>query len=108
MWAADSGVMRAAIPLRCGPHFLFHRNRGPHGVIAAHIEWNHRPTSTGIRIPCAFRLARLPSGCHYTPEQFEADLVAFLKSGRYHGNPRNLVGAMAGLPLLNWKQIGRA
>src|ERR1700676_238391 len=43
MWAADSGVMWAAIPLRCGPHFLFHRNRGPHGVIAAHIEWNQRP-----------------------------------------------------------------
>src|SRR3984893_4428429 len=42
-WAADSGVMRAAIQLRCGPHFSFHRNRGPHGVIAAHIEWNQRP-----------------------------------------------------------------
>jgi len=23
-------VMWAAIGLRCGPHFLFHRNRGPH------------------------------------------------------------------------------
>jgi hypothetical protein len=38
MWAANSGVMWAAIGLRCGPHFLFHRNRGPHGVIAADME----------------------------------------------------------------------
>jgi hypothetical protein len=29
-WAADSGVMWAGIPLRCWPHFLFHRNRGSH------------------------------------------------------------------------------
>ena len=43
MWAADSVVMWAAIPLRCGPHLLFHRNRGPHGVIVAHIEWNGGP-----------------------------------------------------------------
>ena len=43
MWAADSGVMWAAIGLRCRPHFLFHRNRGPHGVIVAHIEWNGGP-----------------------------------------------------------------
>ena len=40
MWAADSGVMWAAIPLRCGPHFLFHRNRGPHDVIVARMKRN--------------------------------------------------------------------
>jgi hypothetical protein len=38
------------------------------------------------------------------PEQFEAALGAFLKSGRYHENPRNLAAAMAGLPELSWKR----
>ena len=39
-----------------------------------------------------------------TPEQFETALGAFLKSGRFCGNPRNLAGAMAGLPELSWKR----
>jgi hypothetical protein len=37
-------------------------------------------------------------------EKFEAALWRFLKSGRFHGNPRNLAGAMAGLPELSWKR----
>jgi hypothetical protein len=41
---------------------------------------------------------------YHEPEEFETDLAAFLKSGRYHGNPRNLAAAMAGLPELGWKR----
>jgi hypothetical protein len=37
------------------------------------------------------------------PERFHSALTAFLKSGRYYGNPRNLSAAMAGLPELKWK-----
>jgi len=38
------------------------------------------------------------------PEEYEAALGEFLKSGRFHGNPRNLAAAMAGLPELSWKR----
>ncbi len=44
------------------------------------------------------------SAFYEKPEQFEAELRAFLKSGRFCGNPRNLAGAMAGLPELSWKR----
>jgi hypothetical protein len=37
-------------------------------------------------------------------EQHKDDLWSFLQSGRYHGNPRTLAGAMAGLPELSWKR----
>jgi hypothetical protein len=37
-------------------------------------------------------------------ERHEAALWQFLRSGRYHGNPRNLAAAMAGLPELSWKR----
>jgi hypothetical protein len=39
-----------------------------------------------------------------TPEKFEGELAAFLKSGRYFENPKNLAAAMAGLPELSWKR----
>jgi len=39
-----------------------------------------------------------------SPERFATALEAFFKSGRYHGNPRNLAAAMAGLPELSWKR----
>jgi hypothetical protein len=39
-----------------------------------------------------------------SPERYEEALGAFLKSGRYHGNPRTLAAAMAGLPELSWKR----
>lgn len=38
------------------------------------------------------------------PQKHEAALWQFLKSRRFHGNPRNLAGAMAGLPELSWKR----
>lgn len=38
------------------------------------------------------------------PEHYSESLWSFLKSGRFHGNPRNLAGAMAGLPELSWKR----
>jgi hypothetical protein len=38
------------------------------------------------------------------PEKHEEALWQFLMSGRFHGNPRNLAGAMAGLPELSWKR----
>jgi len=41
---------------------------------------------------------------YHSPEQFETALGAFLKSGRYRGNPRNLAAAMAGLPEVSWKR----
>ena len=39
-----------------------------------------------------------------SPEKHEEALGAFLKSGRYHGNPRTLAAAMAWLPELSWKR----
>jgi hypothetical protein len=41
---------------------------------------------------------------YHHPETFEAQLWSFLESGRFRGNPRNLAGAMAGLPELSWKR----
>jgi hypothetical protein len=38
------------------------------------------------------------------PDRFAGELGEFFKSGRYHGNPRNLAAAMAGLPELSWKR----
>ena len=38
------------------------------------------------------------------PAKHEEALWLFLQSGRYHENPRNLAGAMAGLPELSWKR----
>jgi hypothetical protein len=38
------------------------------------------------------------------PEKFEQELGNFLRSARFHGNPRNLAAAMAGLPELSWKR----
>lgn len=38
-----------------------------------------------------------------TPEAFQDDLASFFRSGRYHGSPRNLAAAMAGVPQLKWK-----
>ena len=37
-------------------------------------------------------------------EKYEEPLWTFLRSGRFHGNPRNLAAAMAGLPELSWKR----
>jgi hypothetical protein len=39
-----------------------------------------------------------------SPEKYEQELGKFLRSGRFHGNPRNLAAAMAGLPELSWKR----
>ncbi len=44
------------------------------------------------------------SAFYESPKQFEDDLRAFFKSGRFHGNPRNLAAAMAGRPELSWKR----
>ena len=41
---------------------------------------------------------------YHEPEKHEATLWQFLQSGRFHGNPRNLAAAMAGLPELSWKR----
>lgn len=38
------------------------------------------------------------------PEEHKEQLWEFLASGRLSGNPRNLAGAMAGLPELSWKR----
>jgi hypothetical protein len=38
------------------------------------------------------------------PEEHKDALWSFLQSGRFHGNPRNLAGAMAGLPEHKWKR----
>lgn len=38
------------------------------------------------------------------PEMHKEQLWEFLKSGRLSGNPRNLAGAVAGLPELSWKR----
>jgi len=39
----ENALMWAAITPRCGHDFRFHRNQCPHGVIAAHMEWNGCP-----------------------------------------------------------------
>ncbi|HEX4030049.1 MAG TPA: hypothetical protein VHX20_06765 [Terracidiphilus sp.] len=39
-----------------------------------------------------------------SPKAYEKELRAFFQSGRFHGNPRNLSAAMAGLPELSWKR----
>lgn len=39
-----------------------------------------------------------------TPEAHKEQLWEFLESGRLSGNPRNLAGAVAGLPELSWKR----
>ena len=57
-----------------------------HEAIAAIIESIKRRS-------CVFP----PPFCN-DPEKFEAALWRFLKSGRFHGNPRNLADALAGLP----------
>ncbi len=41
---------------------------------------------------------------HNNTEEFAEQLWEFLKSPYYRGNPRNLAGAMAGLPELSWKR----
>jgi hypothetical protein len=51
------------------------------------------------RLPALF----MPPFYEYA-EEFEIPLWEFLKSRRFHGNPRNLAGAMAGLPELSWKR----
>lgn len=51
------------------------------------------------RIPGAFQ----PPFYHH-PERHENALWQFLESGRFHGNPRSLAGAMAGLPEVSWKR----
>lgn len=38
------------------------------------------------------------------PEKCKDALWQFLQSGRFHGNPRNLAGALAGLPEVSWKR----
>jgi len=39
-----------------------------------------------------------------SPENFIDALGGFLTSGRFHGNPRTLAAAMAGLPEMSWKR----
>jgi hypothetical protein len=39
------------------------------------------------------------------PERFTDEPWVFLRSKRFGGNPRNLAGAMAGLPELSWKRF---
>ena len=38
------------------------------------------------------------------PEKYQEELWEFIESGRLSGNPRNLAGAMAGIPELSWKR----
>jgi hypothetical protein len=38
------------------------------------------------------------------PEECKEQLWEFLESGKFSGNPRNLAGAVAGLPELSWKR----
>ncbi len=38
------------------------------------------------------------------PEKYAEELWQFLQSGRFHENPRNLAGALAGLPEVSWKR----
>jgi hypothetical protein len=40
---------------------------------------------------------------HKEPEKYQADLWEFIQGKRFRGNPRNLAGAMAGLPELRPK-----
>lgn len=46
----------------------------------------------------------MPVRFYNGPEHYAESLWSFLKSGRFHGSPRNLAGAMAGLPELSWKR----
>jgi hypothetical protein len=41
---------------------------------------------------------------YHQPEKYLQQLWAFLSSDRYHGNPRDIAGAMAGMPELSWKR----
>jgi hypothetical protein len=41
---------------------------------------------------------------YHQPEKYLQQLWAFLCSDRYHGNPRDIAGAMAGMPELSWKR----
>jgi hypothetical protein len=41
---------------------------------------------------------------YQAPHQFSEQLWQFIHSNRFRGNPRNLAGAMAGLPELSWKR----
>jgi len=41
---------------------------------------------------------------HQQPENYSEALCAFLRSGRYRENPRNIANAMAGLPYMGWKR----
>lgn len=52
---------------------------------------------------------RRMQGVFYAPfytytEKHTETLWQFLQSSRFHGNPRNLAGAMAGIPELSWKR----
>jgi hypothetical protein len=38
------------------------------------------------------------------PQQCAGQLWSFIKSGRFHGNLRNLANAMAGVPEMSWKR----
>ncbi len=46
----------------------------------------------------------MQSSFYRDPEKCKDQLWEFLESGRLAGNPRNLAGAMAGLPELSWKR----
>lgn len=46
----------------------------------------------------------LAASFYRAPEEQKEQLWEFLGSGRLSGNPRNLAGAMAGLPELSWKR----
>jgi len=37
------------------------------------------------------------------PEKYAEALWDFIRSGRFHGSPRNLAGSMAGMPELKWR-----
>jgi len=66
--------------------------RNSHEAIAAIIK---RATGKYIGLQSPF---------YRDPEKHEEALWQFLKSGRFHGNSRNLAGAMAGLPELSCKR----
>jgi hypothetical protein len=56
-------------------------------------------TVAKIRMPGVFQ-----SWFYADPQKYEEALWQFLQSRRFNGNPRNLAGAMAGLPELSWKR----
>ena len=62
-------------------------------AVAAMIEAKAREAFVGQRPPF-----------EKNPQEHEAALWQFLQSGRFHENPRNLAGAMAGLPEISWKR----